>query len=86
MNKKEVYLEDGSLATVEIIGQFRIDEVNRDYVMYTLNDDGKSEDVIVLIAQIEMIDGKMKFVSIPDKERNMVVSFFNYVKNSICKE
>lgn len=84
-NSKEVINEMGQSVTIDIIGQFRIDEVDRQYVIYTLNDDGVSEELIILIAQVEMENGKMKLLSIPDKERNMVVAFFNNIKDNICE-
>lgn len=82
---KEVINEMGQSVMIDIIGQFKIDEVDREYVFYTLNDDGTSEDVIILIAQIVMEDGKAKIISIPEKEKNMVIAFFNNMKDSICE-
>ena len=82
---KEVINEMGQSVMIDIIGQFKIDEADREYVFYTLNDDGISDDVIILIAQIVMEDGKAKIISIPEKEQNMVVAFFNNMKDSICE-
>lgn len=84
-NCKEVINEMGQSVKIDIIGQFRIDEVDREYVIYTLNDDGTSEELIILIAQIVTEDEKIKIISIPDKERNMVVAFFNNIKDNICE-
>ena len=52
--------------------------------MYTLNDDGVSEDVIILIAQVENIDGKLKLLSIPDEEKNMVALLFDNIRDTAC--
>lgn len=84
MNIVEVINEIGELVKVEVIGQFKIEEFNREYIIYTLNDDGISDDVIVLVAQIEMVDGKMKLLSIPDEERKMVMLFFDNIKDTAC--
>lgn len=84
-NIREVINEVGQSVKIEIIGRFRIAEVDREYIIYTLNDDNISDEVIVLIAQVKIENSKMKLLSIPDKERNMVVAFFNSIKNNICE-
>lgn len=82
MNGLEVINEIGELVKINVIGQFKIDELNRKYIMYTLNDDGVSEDVLLLIAQVEIVNGKMNLLSIPEEEKNMVISFFDNIRDS----
>ena len=82
MNKIEVINELDELVKINVIGQFAIEELNREYILYTLNDDGNSDDVIVLVAQVESKDGKMKLLSIPEDEKNMVALFFDNIKDS----
>lgn len=82
MNELEVINEIGELVKINVIGQFEIDELNRKYIMYTLNDDGVSEDVLLLIAQVEIVNGKMNLLSIPEEEKNMVISFFDNIRDS----
>lgn len=82
MNKLEVINEIGELVKINVIGQFEIDELNRKYIMYTLNDDGVSEDVLLLIAQVEIVNGEMNLLSIPEEEKNMVISFFDNIRDS----
>lgn len=80
----EVINEIGELVKINLIGQFRLEEYNKEYIMYTLNDDGISEDVIILIAQVENIDGKLKLLSIPDEEKNMVALLFDNIRDTAC--
>lgn len=80
----EVINEIGELVKINLIGQFKLEEYNKEYIMYTLNDDGVSEDVIILIAQVENIDGKLKLLSIPDEEKNMVALLFDNIRDTAC--
>ena len=80
----EVINEIGELVKINLIGQFKLEEYNKEYIMYTLNDDGVSEDVIILIAQVENIDCKLKLLSIPDEEKNMVALLFDNIRDTAC--
>lgn len=71
--------------TVEVLSNFKIDEYNKEYVVYTLNDDGVSENVNICISQIDNSGEETKFVSIPEEEVPTVLSFYDYVKDHICE-
>lgn len=83
-NSISVINEAGESVKIDIIGKFFIKEIDREYIMYTLNDDGVSEQVIVLIAQIKTENGKMQLLSIPDEERNLVMVFFDNIRDNAC--
>lgn len=83
-NSINVINEIGESVKIDIIGRFLIKEVNKEYIMYTLNDDGVSEQTIVLIAQIKTENGKMRLLSIPDEERNLVMVFFDNIRDNAC--
>ena len=63
--------------------QFKIEENNKEYVVFTVNDDGKSEDVYVNIAGLEMVDGVYKLRLIPEQEKNMVLVFYDNLRDTI---
>lgn len=68
---------------VDIIMRFKIEESNKEYVVYTINDDGKSEEVYVNIAGLEEKDGKYQLRLIPEEEKNMVLVFYDNLRDTI---
>ena len=76
--------ENGEEIKIDVIMQFRVEELNREYVVYTINDDGVSEDVYVNIAGLEEKDGEYQLRLIPSKEKNMVLLFYDSLRDSIC--
>ena len=63
--------------------QFKIEETNKEYVVFTVDDDGKSENVYVNISGIELDDGIYKLRLIPESEKNMVLLFYDNIRDSI---
>ena len=78
-NKIVLDREDGESITVEIILSFEIEELNKKYIAYTLNDNEEDEDVDVLISEIE--DNKIK--SVPEDEIEMVLEYYENAKSLI---
>lgn len=76
--------EAGERVEVKIIMRFKVEELGKEYVVYALNDDHKSEDVLVTIAEIEEQDGEVKLKLIPYEERNLVLSFYDHIRDTIC--
>ena len=75
--------ENGDDVKIDIIMQFKIEENNKEYVVFTINDDGKSEDVYVNIAGIEEKDGKYQLRLIPESEKNLVLVFYDNLRDTI---
>jgi uncharacterized protein YrzB (UPF0473 family) len=77
---KVVTNEDGEQVRIEILFGFDVPEYNKHYVAYTINDDGESEHVNVLLAEY---DGEYNIKSIPFEEREEVVSAYESMKQII---
>lgn len=75
--------ENGEEVKIDIIMQFKIEENNKEYVVFTVNDDGKSEDVYINIAGIEEKDGEFKLRLIPEEEKNLVLVFYDNLRDTI---
>ena len=75
--------ENGQEVKIDIIMQFRIEENNKEYVVFTVNDDGVSEDVYVNIAGIEEVDGNCQLRLIPEEEKNLVLVFYDNLRDTI---
>ena len=75
--------ENGEEVKIDIIMQFKIEENNKEYVVFTVNDDGKSEDVYINIAGIEEKDGQFQLRLIPEAEKNLVLVFYDNLRDTI---
>lgn len=81
-NKTYVYKEDGEEIAIEIILSFNVEEFNKSYIAYTLNDDGQSENVAVFISEY---DGK-NIKDISNEEAKTVLEYYNAAKELIDEE
>lgn len=75
--------ENGEEVKIDIIMQFRIEENGKEYIVFTVNDDGISDDVYVNIAGIEEIDDKFQLRLISEEEKNMVLVFYDNLRDII---
>ena len=81
-NKTYVYKENGEEITIEIILSFNIEELNKSYIAYTLNDDGQSDNVAVFISEY---DGK-NIKDIANDEAKIVLEYYNAAKELVDEE
>lgn len=82
-NKINVKDHEGNDITIEIITTFTLKELNKNYVVYTINDDGISENVTVLINEFILENEQPKIVPIPKEETKMVLAFYNTIRENI---
>ena len=75
--------ENGEEVKIDIIMQFKIEESNKEYVVFTVDDDGKSEDVYVNIMGIEEVNGEYQLRLIPEEEKNLVLVFYDNLRDTI---
>ena len=83
MEKIVVKNNQGEELTIEIITTFNLKELNKNYVVYTLNDDGISEEVTVLINEYVLENDQPKIIPIPEEETAMVLAFYNTIRENI---
>ena len=50
-NKTYVYKETGEEIAIEIVLSFKVEELNKSFIAYTLNDDGESDTVPIFISE-----------------------------------
>ena len=76
-NKKIVYLSDGTKIEIEEIMSFKIDEINKTFIAYTINDDKTSEEVEVNLVEIVGYDTeKPTLKTIDEKDFKLVENTF----------
>ena len=59
---------NGKEIDVDVIGGFEIPDLDKKYILCSYDDDKSSEDALVMIYEIENIDGIENLVSIKDEE------------------
>ncbi len=74
---------EGNDIKIEILTTFSIEKLNKNYIIYTLNDDGVSEDVNLLINEYVVENDQPKIVPIPKEETNMVLAVYNTLRENI---
>lgn len=76
--------ENNNDIKIEVLFSFRVDEFNKEYVAYTLNDDGISETEAVFLSEINPITKKL--ISIPFEQKEFVLQVYNETKNMIMND
>ena len=81
MNEIKVKNDEGKEITVKSLGTFKIEELGKEYVMYSLNDDKPETELgaILLGELIQDEDGNYQVVGILDEEREMVDEFIDHI-------
>lgn len=77
-NKKIVYTTDNKKIEIREIMSFNIDLINKNFVAYTINDDGISEDVEVNLVEVIDYDKEKPIIKkIEANELELVTDVFN---------
>ena len=84
MNLKVVNY-NGEKIAVTVAFQFVVDELNKEYIVYTINDDGEG-DVLLMISEIKEINGEKVLSLIPKSEKEQVLNFYKNIKNELLGE
>ena len=82
-NRLTVRDVEGNELNIEILITFRVEELNKKYVVYTIDDDGVSEEVTLLINEFIIENNQPKVVPIPKEEVNLVLTFYNNLRENI---
>lgn len=83
---KEIVYKDskGNNMNISVIGFFRIEELNKEFVMYGLVDDNpNNEDGHVLLGEVIREDGDIQILGIESSEKDLVLAYYNEVINQI---
>ena len=85
MNEIKVKNEEGKEITIKSLGTFRIEELGKEYVMYSLNDDKPETELgaILLGELVQDENGNYQVLGILDSEREMVVAFYNEIATQV---
>ena len=76
--------EEGQEVKIDVIMRFKVEELGKEYIVYTVNDDGKSENVTICIAGLNDEDGHLSLRLIDESEKNLVLVFYDNLRDMIC--
>ena len=73
--------ENGEDIKIEIILSFTIEELKKQYIVYTINDDNTSPEVPILISEINQDTKRIR--SIPENEKDIVLEVYNNLREKM---
>ena len=83
-NNITVKRENGESIKIEIIMGFEVEELNKRFIAYTLNDDGVKEKVTVYISEIDKENSTIK--DLVPEEMDIVMNAYEETKNYILNQ
>ena len=76
--------ENGKEITISVIGYFRINELEKEFIMYSMVDDNVDNDMgHVILGEVVRYDGIVQILGIESEERDMVLAYYNEISNQI---
>ena len=76
--------ENGNNMSISIIGYFKVDELDKEFIMYGLvDDDSSNEDGHVLLGEVLREENDTKILGIESSEKDLVIAYYNEVINQI---
>lgn len=76
--------DDGKEITISLMGFFKIEELGKEFIMYSLaNDDPKTDNGVVLLGEVVRDGGNIQILGIVSDEKDMVVAYYNEISQSI---
>ena len=76
--------ENGKNICISVIGFFRIPDLEKEFIMYSVvDDDENNDDGLVLFGEVFREGDDIKVLGIDPAERDMVVAYYNEISNQI---
>ena len=83
---KEIIYKDknGNNVTASVLGFFKIEELNKEFVMYSIVDDNVEEDdCVILLGEVVRDDDDVQILGIDENEKDLVVAYYNEIASQI---
>ncbi len=76
--------QNGNVMNIEAIKIFKIDELGKEYIIYSImdNDDSNPEGEL-LFGEIIRNDDSIQILGILPNEENIVIAYYNEIKNQL---
>lgn len=85
MKEMKICDANGNQINVSVIGMFRIPDLEKEYVMYSLmDDDVNNENAGVLLGEVVRDeDGNIQVLGILSEEKDVVVAYYNEIADQL---
>lgn len=85
MNKEiKIKNENGEEITISIVGNFKIEDLKKEYVIYSIVDDNPLNDKgAILIGELVRNNDELSVIGIDEEEQPIVLAFYNEIANSV---
>lgn len=79
--------KDGIKVEISSIGTFKVPDLNKEYIMYSLIDNNENNiDGKMLIGEVIEEDNAKKIVGIKPEEKELVVAYYNEISTQLGGE
>lgn len=68
---------------VKILGSFKVEDIDKEYVICCYDEDASSDKVLIIIQELQEIDGEKKLVPIKEEEKEIVLATYEAVKETL---
>lgn len=76
--------DDGREITISLIGFFKIEELGKEFIMYSLvSDDPNVDNGAVLLGEVVRDGVNIQILGIESDEKDMVVAYYNEISQKI---
>ena len=76
--------QNGNVMNIEAIKIFKIDELGKEYIIYSITDnDDSNPDGELLFGEIIRNDDSIQILGILPNEENIVIAYYNEIKNQL---
>ena len=85
MNKEiKIKNENGEEITISIVGNFKIEDLKKEYVIYSIVDDNEANTKgTILIGELVRNNDELSVIGIDEEEQPIVLAFYNEIANSV---
>ena len=79
--------EDGKEITISVVGEFKVPELEKEYVIYSVVDNDDNNDIgHILIGEVERSEDGIKVLGIKEDEKDLVLAFYNEISSQVGEE
>lgn len=76
--------DNGNNMNISLIGFFKIEELNKEFIMYSLLDDNDSNNEgHVILGEVLREEDDIKIVGIESSEKDLVVAYYNEISQQL---
>ena len=79
--------ESGKEVTISLIGYFKISELGKEFIMYSMIDDDSNNDMgHVILGEVVREEGVVQILGIESDEKDMVLAYYNEISTQLGED